>query len=51
MWAFLGSDCLLFGSLISTYLLLRNRVGPATSGPTAADLFDIPLRQLARSFC
>ena len=42
MWAFLGSDCLLFASLISTYLLLRNRVGPDTEGSTAADLFDIP---------
>ena len=47
MWAFLGSDCLLFGSLISTYLLLRNRVGPATSGPTAADLFDIPFTSVS----
>jgi heme/copper-type cytochrome/quinol oxidase subunit 3 len=25
MWVFLGSDCLLFGALISTYLLLRHR--------------------------
>ena len=25
MWVFLGSDCLLFGGLISTYLLLRHR--------------------------
>ena len=47
MWAFLGSDCLLFGALISTYLLLRNRVGPATSGPTAADLFDIPFTSVS----
>jgi cytochrome c oxidase subunit 3/cytochrome o ubiquinol oxidase subunit 3 len=42
MWAFLGSDCLLFGALISTYLLLRNRTGRDSTGPTAADLFDIP---------
>jgi heme/copper-type cytochrome/quinol oxidase subunit 3 len=47
MWAFLGSDCLLFGALISTYLLLRNRVGPATKGPTAADLFDIPFTSVS----
>ena len=47
MWAFLGSDCLLFGALISTYLLLRNRVGPATEGPTAADLFDIPFTSVS----
>ena len=47
MWAFLGSDCLLFGALISTYLLLRNRVGPDTEGPTAADLFDIPFTSVS----
>ena len=47
MWAFLGSDCLLFGALISTYLLSRNRVGPATRGPTAADLFDIPFTSVS----
>jgi heme/copper-type cytochrome/quinol oxidase subunit 3 len=47
MWAFLGSDCLLFASLISTYLLLRNRVGPDTEGSTAADLFDIPFTSVS----
>ena len=25
MWAFLGSECLLFGALISTFILFRNR--------------------------
>ncbi|MDG1785984.1 MAG: cytochrome oxidase subunit III, partial [Ilumatobacter sp.] len=25
MWLFLGSECLLFGGLISTYMLYRNR--------------------------
>jgi heme/copper-type cytochrome/quinol oxidase subunit 3 len=44
MWVFLGSDCLLFGGLISTYLLLRNR---AVEGPTAADLFDIPFTSVS----
>jgi heme/copper-type cytochrome/quinol oxidase subunit 3 len=39
MWVFLGSDCLLFGALISTYLLLRHR---SISGPTPAETFDIP---------
>ena len=39
MWAFLGSECLFFGSLISTYLLYRNEAG---SGPTKEDLYDIP---------
>ncbi len=47
MWAFLGSDCLLFGALISTYLLCRNRFGPDTKGPTAADLFDIPFTSVS----
>ncbi len=47
MWAFLASDCLLFGALISTYLLLRNRTGPDTEGPTAADLFDIPFTSVS----
>jgi heme/copper-type cytochrome/quinol oxidase subunit 3 len=27
MWAFLGSECLLFGGLISTYLIYKNRPG------------------------
>jgi cytochrome c oxidase subunit 3/cytochrome o ubiquinol oxidase subunit 3 len=39
MWVFLGSDCLLFGALISTYLLLRNR---GEGGPRAEEIFDIP---------
>jgi cytochrome c oxidase subunit 3/cytochrome o ubiquinol oxidase subunit 3 len=39
MWAFLGSECLFFGSLISTYLLYRNRVG---SGPAPHEIYDIP---------
>ena len=47
MWAFLASDLLLFGALISSYLLLRNRTGPATKGPTAADLFDIPFTSVS----
>lgn len=39
MWAFLGSECLFFGALISTYLLYRGRTG---TGPTPADVYDIP---------
>jgi len=39
MWAFLGSECLFFGSLITTYLLYRNRV---MSGPTPHEIYDIP---------
>ena len=44
MWAFLGSECLLFGALISTYFLYRGR-GPAGGppvGPTPEDIYDIP---------
>jgi cytochrome c oxidase subunit 3/cytochrome o ubiquinol oxidase subunit 3 len=39
MWAFLGSECLFFGSLISTYLLYRRQ---ALSGPLPHDIYDIP---------
>ncbi len=40
MWAFLGSECLLFGALISTYLLFKGQSEPGTIGPD--DVFDIP---------
>jgi heme/copper-type cytochrome/quinol oxidase subunit 3 len=39
MWAFLGSECLLFGALISTYLLYRGR---SLVGPYPHDVYDIP---------
>lgn len=39
MWVFLGSECLLFGGLISTYLLYRNEFA---DGPAPGDIFDIP---------
>jgi len=39
MWAFLGSECLFFGSFISTYLLYRNRV---VAGPKPHEIYDIP---------
>ena len=39
MWAFLGSECLLFGALISTYLLYRGR---SVVGPLPKDVYDIP---------
>jgi cytochrome c oxidase subunit 3/cytochrome o ubiquinol oxidase subunit 3 len=44
MWAFLGSECLFFGTLISTFLLYRNRTG---DGPTAAEIFDIPFTSIS----
>ena len=39
MWLFLGSDCLFFGSLISTYLIYR---GQSLTGPFPEDVFSIP---------
>jgi len=39
MWAFLASECLLFGALISTFLLYRGR---QVTGPTPQKLYDIP---------
>ena len=44
MWVYLGSDCLLFGSLISTYLLLRHR---SVTGPTPSEVFDIPFTSVS----
>lgn len=39
MWAFLGSECLFFGSFISAYLLYRNNTA---DGPKPAEIYDIP---------
>ena len=39
MWLFLASDCLLFGALISAYVLYR---GSSLVGPYPSDVFDIP---------
>jgi heme/copper-type cytochrome/quinol oxidase subunit 3 len=39
MWLFLASDCLLFGALISSYVLYR---GASLVGPYPNDVFDIP---------
>jgi heme/copper-type cytochrome/quinol oxidase subunit 3 len=44
MWAFLGSECLLFGALISTYVLYRHR---AVTGPTPHQLYDIPFTSVS----
>jgi heme/copper-type cytochrome/quinol oxidase subunit 3 len=44
MWLFLGSDCLLFGGLISTYMLYRGRVA---EGPTPEDVFSIPFTSVS----
>ncbi|MDQ3879328.1 MAG: cytochrome c oxidase subunit 3 [Actinomycetota bacterium] len=39
IWGFLGSECLFFGSMITTYLLYRNRV---VAGPTPHEIYNIP---------
>jgi len=44
MWAFLGSECLLFGALISTYVLYRGR---SVSGPTPHKVYDIPFTSVS----
>jgi heme/copper-type cytochrome/quinol oxidase subunit 3 len=44
MWAFLGSECLLFGALISTYILYRGR---STGGPTPEEVYDIPFTSVS----
>ena len=50
MWTYLASDCLLFGGLISTYLLYKNRPGeiPGLSGTPlrASELFNIPFTSM-----
>jgi heme/copper-type cytochrome/quinol oxidase subunit 3 len=44
MWLFLGSECLLFGGLISTYMLYRGR-HPADLGPD--QVYDIPFTSVS----
>lgn len=44
MWAFLGSECLFFGSLIGTYMAYRNK---SLVGPLPLDLFDIPFTSVS----
>lgn len=39
MWAFIGSECMLFGSLIIVYMVYR---GKSLIGPYPADLLNIP---------
>ena len=44
MWLFLGSECLLFGGLISTYMLYRGRV---SNGPHPSQIYDIPFTSVS----
>jgi cytochrome c oxidase subunit 3/cytochrome o ubiquinol oxidase subunit 3 len=45
MWAFLGSECLLFGALISTYFLYRGRLGSGAVRP--GQIYDIPFTSVS----
>ena len=44
MWLFLASECLLFGGLISTYMLYRGRV---SRGPRPENIYDIPFTSVS----
>ena len=44
MWTFIGSECLLFGSLISTYLVYH---GKSVVGPTPHEILNIPLTSVS----
>jgi len=43
-WTFIGSECLLFGALISTYLVYHGR---SLSGPTPHEILNIPLTSIS----
>jgi heme/copper-type cytochrome/quinol oxidase subunit 3 len=43
-WMFIGSECLLFGSLIATYLVYE---GKSVAGPTTHEILNIPLTSLS----
>jgi heme/copper-type cytochrome/quinol oxidase subunit 3 len=44
MWCFLGSECLLFGGLISTFLLYKEE---SAGGETPHDLYDIAFTSIS----
>jgi heme/copper-type cytochrome/quinol oxidase subunit 3 len=44
IWAFLGSECLFFGTLISTYLVYRGR---SLAGPAPGEILNIPLTSVS----
>jgi cytochrome c oxidase subunit 1 len=44
MWIFLGSECLLFGTLIATYMAYRGR---SVIGPYPPEILNIPLTTLS----
>ena len=47
MWVFLGSECLLFGGLISTFLLYKSRSGTSALNQTPHDLYDIAFTSIS----
>ncbi|MDP9452276.1 MAG: heme-copper oxidase subunit III [Actinomycetota bacterium] len=47
MWLFLGSECLLFGGLISAFLLYRSKDVEGMVGPAVGDLYDIPFTSVS----
>lgn len=47
MWVFLGSECLLFGGLISTFLLYKNRSGFGELNERPHDLYDIAFTSIS----
>ena len=44
MWAFLASDCMFFGALMSTYVIYHGR---SLQGPYPLDVFDLELTTLS----
>ena len=44
MWAFLGSECLFFGTFISTYMVYRNQ---SLVGPYPNQVLDIPVTSVS----
>jgi len=43
-WLFIGSECLLFGSLIATYLVYEGR---SINGPTTHEILNIPVTSIS----
>jgi heme/copper-type cytochrome/quinol oxidase subunit 3 len=44
MWLLIASECLLFGTLITTYMIYRNQ---SVAGPNPADVLDIPVTTIS----
>ncbi len=43
-WSFIGSECLFFGTLLSTYMVYK---GASLQGPYPEEIFDIPLTTIS----